>query len=107
MPKTEKEKETPKQEKPSETTVEFLASLAGVLVTGLFIITFILQAFEILHQLGRAFRRQRVNHPVFIPSRDDHPPSSQIREVLGDFDLRLPQNVLEMADAQRGLREQM
>ena len=34
-------------EKPRETTVEFLASLAGVLVTGLFIITFILQAFEI------------------------------------------------------------
>ena len=36
-----------KPEKPKETTVEFLASLAGVLVTGLFIITFILQAFEI------------------------------------------------------------
>jgi len=34
-------------EKPKESTVEFLASLAGVLVTGLFIITFILQAFEI------------------------------------------------------------
>ncbi len=34
-------------EKPRETTVEFLASLAGVLVTGLFIITFVLQAFEI------------------------------------------------------------
>jgi len=34
-------------EKPRESTVEFLASLAGVLVTGLFIITFILQAFEI------------------------------------------------------------
>ena len=33
--------------KPRETTVEFLASLAGVLVTGLFIITFVLQAFEI------------------------------------------------------------
>jgi signal peptidase I len=32
---------------PRETTVEFLASLAGVLVTGLFIITFVLQAFEI------------------------------------------------------------
>src|SRR5271163_3612227 len=40
-------KETPVDEKPHETTVEFLASLAGVLVTGLFIITFILQAFEI------------------------------------------------------------
>jgi len=34
-------------EKPSETTVEFLASLAAVLVTGLFIITFVVQAFEI------------------------------------------------------------
>jgi signal peptidase I len=34
-------------EKPKETTVEFLASLAAVLVTGLFIITFAVQAFEI------------------------------------------------------------
>jgi len=42
-----KEKEAVVEEKPRETTVEFLASLAGVLVTGLFIITFILQAFEI------------------------------------------------------------
>jgi signal peptidase I len=42
-----KEKERPKDEKPKETTVEFLASLASVLVTGLFIITFVLQAFEI------------------------------------------------------------
>jgi signal peptidase I len=38
--------ETP-QEQPHETTVEFLASLAAVLVTGLFIITFVVQAFEI------------------------------------------------------------
>jgi signal peptidase I len=34
-------------EKPQETPVEFLASLAAVLVTGLFIITFVVQAFEI------------------------------------------------------------
>ena len=40
-------KDTTQPEKPRETTVEFLASLAGVLVTGLFIITFIVQAFEI------------------------------------------------------------
>lgn len=44
MAKKEIEKE---EEKPRETTVEFLASLAAVLVTGLFIITFVLQAFEI------------------------------------------------------------
>ena len=42
-----KEKEVVQDERPRETTVEFLASIAGVLVTGLFIITFILQAFEI------------------------------------------------------------
>lgn len=40
-------KDKQKDEKPRETTVEFLASLAGVLVTGLFIITFVLQTFVI------------------------------------------------------------
>ena len=40
-------KENTQPEKPRETTVEFLASLAAVLVTGLFIITFLVQAFEI------------------------------------------------------------
>jgi signal peptidase I len=40
-------KENAQPDKPRETTMEFLASLAAVLVTGLFIITFVLQAFEI------------------------------------------------------------
>jgi signal peptidase I len=35
------------EERTKETTVEFLSSLAAVLVTGLFIITFVMQAFEI------------------------------------------------------------
>lgn len=48
MAKKDKAKAVKKEdEKPRETTVEFLASLATVLVTGLFIITFIMQAFEI------------------------------------------------------------
>ena len=42
-----KGKEVTRDEKPRETTIEFMASIAGVLVTGLFIITFVLQAFEI------------------------------------------------------------
>jgi signal peptidase I len=37
----------PKPPKKKETTMEFIASTSGVLVVGLFIITFILQAFEI------------------------------------------------------------
>jgi signal peptidase I len=43
-----KEKEQTQQpEKPKETTPEFIASVASVLVIGLFIITFCMQAFEI------------------------------------------------------------
>lgn len=44
---TKIEKNGAAEEKPKETTVEFLSSLAAVLVTGLFIITFVVQAFEI------------------------------------------------------------
>ena len=39
--------EPQKPAKPKETTAEFIASMAVVIVTGLFIITFALQAFEI------------------------------------------------------------
>lgn len=45
--KEEKVEKNDAEEKPKETTVEFLSSLAAVLVTGLFIITFVVQAFEI------------------------------------------------------------
>jgi signal peptidase I len=47
MANKEKERVQSRAEKPRETTVEFLASLAEVLVTGLFIITFVVQAFAI------------------------------------------------------------
>jgi len=40
-------KSAEKPEKQRETPMEFIASMAGVLVSGLFIITFIMQAFEI------------------------------------------------------------
>src|SRR3979490_1226263 len=45
--KDNREEDDAAEEKPKETTVEFLSSLAAVLVTGLFIITFVVQAFEI------------------------------------------------------------
>ena len=47
MAKKENPQEQVAEEKPKETPVEFLSSLAAVLVTGLFIITFVVQAFEI------------------------------------------------------------
>jgi signal peptidase I len=43
----DKKQKQAKPEKPKETTPEFIASIAIVLITGLFIITFTLQAFEI------------------------------------------------------------
>jgi signal peptidase I len=43
----EKRSEAKKPEKHKETTMEFIASMASILVVGLFIITFCLQAFEI------------------------------------------------------------
>lgn len=45
MPK--KEKEVVQAEEPRETTVEFLASIAGLLATVLFIMTFVFQTFAI------------------------------------------------------------
>src|ERR1700681_5017658 len=42
-----KKREAKNEAKPKESKVEFLASLAGVLATGLFIITFVVQAFSI------------------------------------------------------------
>jgi signal peptidase I len=43
----DKQKAAAEPEKPKETTAEFISSMASVLVIGLFIITFCLQAFEI------------------------------------------------------------
>jgi signal peptidase I len=42
-----KEKDQDKPAKPKETTAEFISSMAAVFITGLFIVTFNLQAFEI------------------------------------------------------------
>jgi len=75
----------PEKEKPRETTVEFLASLAAVLVTGLFIITFIVQAFEIPSSsmentlligdhvfVNREQFSPRTTWAKFVPYRDIH-----------------------------------
>lgn len=69
-----------KQEKPRETTVEFLASLAGVLVTGLFIITFILQAFEI--PSASMENTLLIGDHVFVNRVQFAPPSHWIQPIV-------------------------
>ncbi len=60
----------------------------------------ILEALKIAFQLRRRTRRKRVDHPVLLPRRDDHPVVAQIGEMLGNFDLRFAQHVLKMTNAE-------
>lgn len=76
MPKKDKEV----IEKPRETTVEFLASLAAVLVTGLFIITFIVQAFEI--PSSSMENTLLIGDHVFVNREVFAPPTSWVGPLL-------------------------
>ncbi|HXY02307.1 MAG TPA: signal peptidase I [Terriglobales bacterium] len=73
-------KENLKNEKPRETTVEFLASLAAVLVTGLFIITFIVQAFEI--PSSSMENTLLIGDHVFVNREQFAPPTRWLGPVL-------------------------
>jgi signal peptidase I len=80
VPKTEIVKEAKPQEKQRETTVEFLASLASVLVTGLFIITFIVQAFEI--PSSSMEDTLLIGDHVFVNRIQFSPPTSWVGPIL-------------------------
>lgn len=67
-------------EKPKETMVEFLASLAAVLVTGLFIITFVVQAFEI--PSSSMENTLLIGDHVFVNRVQFAPPSSWVGPVV-------------------------
>ncbi len=73
------------EEKPRETTVEFLASLAGVLVTGLFIITFIFQAFEI--PSSSMERTLLIGDHVFVNRVQFAPKTSWIEPIVKYTDI--------------------
>jgi signal peptidase I len=68
------------EEKPKETMVEFLASLAAVLVTGLFIITFVVQAFEI--PSSSMERTLLIGDHVFVNRVQFAPKSSWVGPLL-------------------------
>jgi signal peptidase I len=81
---SESESKTPssggRDEPQQETTIEFLASLASVLVTGLFIITFVLQAFEI--PSGSMENTLLIGDHVFVNREQFAPPSSMLGKLL-------------------------
>ena len=100
MAKKEKE-DTQQEEKRKETTVEFLASLAGVLVTGLFIITFVLQAFEI--PSSSMEDTLLIGDHVFVNREQFAPPTKWLGPLLPYRDLRRGDIVVFLSPEERGL----
>jgi signal peptidase I len=88
-------------EKPRETTVEFLASLAGVLVTGLFIITFILQAFEI--PSSSMEDTLLIGDHVFVNREQFAAPTRWMGPLMPYRDLRRDETAVFMSPEQPGL----
>ncbi|MBZ5572419.1 MAG: signal peptidase I [Acidobacteriia bacterium] len=94
-------KDKPQPEKPRETTVEFLASLAAVLVTGLFIITFIVQAFEI--PSSSMENTLLIGDHVFVNREQFAPPTSWLGPVLPYRNIRHGDIVVFLSPAEPGL----
>src|SRR5579864_5108329 len=89
------------EEKPKETTVEFLASMAAVLVTGLFIITFVMQAFEI--PSNSMEDTLLIGDHVFVNRIQFAPRSSWVGPLLPYRDVRRNDIVVFLSPAEPGL----
>jgi signal peptidase I len=87
--------------KPRETTVEFLSSLAAVLVTGLFIITFVMQAFEI--PSSSMENTLLIGDHVFVNRIQFAPKSSWVGPLLPYRDVRHGDIVVFLSPAEPGL----
>lgn len=94
-------KEKLEEEKPRETTVEFLASLAAVLVTGLFIITFVLQAFEI--PSSSMENTLLIGDHVFVNRVQFAPPTHWTGPLMPYRDIRRQDIVVFLSPAEPGL----
>ena len=89
------------EEKQRETTVEFLASLAAVLVTGLFIITFILQAFEI--PSSSMEDTLLIGDHVFVNREQFAPQTSWVGPTVPYRDIKRGEIVVFLSPAEPGL----
>ena len=94
-------KENTQTEKPRETTVEFLASLAAVLVTGLFIITFIVQAFEI--PSSSMENTLLIGDHVFVNREQFAPPTRWLGPILPYRQIHHGDIVVFLSPAEPGL----
>jgi len=95
------EEENIAEERPKETTVEFLSSLAAVLVTGLFIITFVMQAFEI--PSSSMENTLLIGDHVFVNRIQFAPKSSWIGPLLPYREVHFRDIVVFLSPAEPGL----
>jgi signal peptidase I len=89
------------EEKSKETSVEFLSSLAAVLVVGLFLITFVAQAFEI--PSGSMEKTLLIGDHVFVNRIQLAPKTSWIGPLLPYREPRFQDIVVFLSPAQPGL----
>ncbi len=94
-------KKVKQEEKPRETPVEFLTSLASVLVTGLFIITFIFQAFEI--PSSSMENTLLIGDHVFVNRVRFAPPSQWVGPLLPYRDIKRGDIFVFLSPAEPGL----
>jgi signal peptidase I len=90
-----------KSEKQGETTMEFIASIAAVFVIGLFIITFIVQAFEIPSK--SMVNTLLVGDHVFVDRERLAPPTSWARWLVPYRNIRRGDIVVFLSPAEAGL----
>jgi signal peptidase I len=90
-----------KPEKKRETSSEFLASMAGVLVVGLFIITFCLQAFEI--PSSSMENTLLIGDHVFVDRVVEAPATRWIQPLLPYRNIRHGDIVVFLSPAEPGL----
>ena len=64
----------------------------------------VLKSLEICLQFGRSVCREGVDHPVGMAGGFDHSVFPKVSELLGDFDLRDFQQLLEVAHAEGAVR---
>ncbi len=96
-----KELEKQKPQKPRETTSEFIASMAGVLVVGLFIITFCLQAFEI--PSSSMENTLLIGDHVFVDRVLEAPRANWIRPIVPYREIKHGDIIVFISPAQPGL----
>jgi signal peptidase I len=96
-----KEEQVVADERPRETTVEFLASVAGVLVTGLFIITFVLQAFAI--PSGSMLDTLLIGDHLFVNREQFAPPTHWMGRLMPYRDPQRNEIAVFLSPEQPGL----